>query len=67
MKVHDPFPGTLLIYGAVHPDEYDWLGQMMQVKRMHLKNCEPFVPMDVGKVLGLAEAYRKLLEEKKQP
>jgi hypothetical protein len=54
----DPF----FCFGRVDPRElgWDWRGQFAEIALKNLKNCEPFVPMDVGKILGLANYASEL-------
>jgi hypothetical protein len=44
-------------YGDVDPSEYDWRIQF------DIDDDEPYIPMDVGKVRGLALAYDEALRD----
>lgn len=46
--------------GTVFPDEYDWKSQFGS-----LDTINPFTKMDTGKVIGLAVAYQRLIEQRK--
>jgi Zn finger protein HypA/HybF involved in hydrogenase expression len=49
--------------GCVHPREYNWKKQMLDTKKLFEREHEPFIPMDVGKILGLAQYACDLEDE----
>ena len=49
--------------GCVHPDEYDWENQFMQIKKQYNKGLVPFIKMDAGKVLGICSFVKELENE----
>jgi len=49
--------------GVVHPSEYNWEEQMLKVKKQYKKGLNPYIELDVGKILGLCK-YIKELETK---
>ena len=51
------------VFGRVHPSEYDWKTQFHQIAKKAYKNADVFMTLDVGKVLGLADAYEEILDE----
>lgn len=46
--------------GVVHPSEYDWEEQILEIKEQFNRDFKPFVEMDVGKVLGLCKYIKEL-------
>lgn len=46
--------------GVVHPSEYNWEEQMLDIKKQYNKDFEPYVEMDVGKILGLCKYIKEL-------
>jgi len=49
--------------GLVHPSEYNWKEQMLDVKKIAHKTSQLMLMVDVGKVMGLAQ-YAQELEKK---
>jgi len=48
---------------VVDPSEYDIEKQMQQLVRDHNRTKEMWMPVDVGKVVGLYMAWRELKEK----
>ena len=56
------------IPGMVHPNEYNWKEQFRKLGHEYKAQSphEPFISMDIGKVLGLAQYASELEEEIKK-
>lgn len=55
-----------LVTTIVEPDEYNLDEDMFSLMEVSAKRREPFILMDVGKVIGLWEAYNDLLDKEKK-
>ena len=49
--------------GLVHPSEYDWKRQMLIVKERYKNGLNPYMNLDVGKIMGLCKYIIELEEE----
>jgi hypothetical protein len=58
MSKRQPF----LVPGIVAPEEYNWRKQFAATARAARRDYEPFRPLDIGKVMGIVEAYSDALE-----
>lgn len=48
--------------GMVYPSEYDWKRQFADAAKASRKDLEPYRVFDVGKVMGIVQAYEEALE-----
>ena len=53
----------VFIPGIVRPKEYDWKKQFEQLAKDYSRNYAPFISLDTGKVLGLAQYADELEQE----
>ena len=48
---------------VVHPFEYDIDKDMIEAIKLSIKEQSPYILMDIGKMVGLWEAYKELKEQ----
>jgi len=51
------------VIGLVDPSEYDWFSQFKKAALIAYENNEVFRVFDVGKIMGLCNAYHNLQQE----
>jgi hypothetical protein len=47
----------------VHPSEYDIDGDMIEAIKLSIREKSSYILMDIGKMVGLWEAYKELKEQ----